>query len=131
MRWERGSVTLVAAVLVGLMTVLAVGLGAFARIVAAREIAQTAADAAALGAAPVTFRPFGGDPDPGEVAARLASGNGGQLVRCTGCVVDLTWRRRVVEVAVRVEADLPGPGRIDVTALAAAEFLPVQLLGLP
>lgn len=131
MSGERGSVAVVAVALVAVVAVLTAALGASARITAAREMAQTAADAAALAAAPVTFRPFGGGFDPVEEAARVAARNGGRLVACTGCDVDVGWRRRVVEVLVLVEAEVPGRGRVEVTATAAAEFVPLQLLQSP
>lgn len=128
---ERGSVAIVIAVLAGLLAVLAAGLGGIGQVVAARETAQLAADAAALAAAPVTFRPFGAGGSPVDEARRYAEVNGARLVRCTGCERDGSWHRRVVEVEVEVSVDVFvfGLGRVEATA--AAEFVPVQLLGAP
>ena len=131
MRGEDGSVTVVLAAVVGLVAVLAVAVGGLSQVVAALDRAQTAADAAALAAAPVTFRPFGSSGDAVGEARRFARANGAELSRCTGCGVDRSWRVRTVEVEVAVVVDLLVLGRSTVTGVAAAEFSPIQLLGAP
>ncbi|MDF1595942.1 MAG: pilus assembly protein TadG-related protein [Acidimicrobiia bacterium] len=128
---EDGSATVVAVFVVGILAVLTAALGGLAQILVAGDMAQTAADAAALAAAPVTFRPFGATGSAVEEAGRFAGANGGRLIRCAGCEPDPSWNRRVVEVEVLVEVDVLGFGRSVVSASAAAEFVPAQLLGLP
>jgi secretion/DNA translocation related TadE-like protein len=125
---ERGSVTIVAAALIGLLAVLTAGLGGLAQVVAARDQAQMAADAAALAAAPVTFRPFGAKGSAHGEAGRFAEANGASLVRCTGCEPDASWQSRIVEVVVSVEVDVLGLGVSSVSATSAAEFNPILLL---
>lgn len=128
---ERGSIGIVLVAVIGLLAVLAAALGGAARVVAAQHTAQVAADAAALAAAPVTFR----QADPTETAlmaaGRIAVANGGRLIDCSGCVADPSWKKRVVEVTVAVDLELPGLGPSSVSAVAAAEFVPVRSLGFP
>lgn len=120
---ERGSASIVMAALAAILVVVAGGLAGVGRLVAAHVQATTAADAAALAAAPLTF--LGGDPE-GE-AARFAAGNGFRLVRC-GCGDDPRFASRVVTVEVAAEVDLGLLGRHQVRARAAAEFDPMDLL---
>lgn len=122
-RAERGSATiLVLVVLAGLIlsgaTIATLGQG---QIAAVR--AQTAADAAALAAAPATFR--GGSPT--VIAAEYAKANGALLVDCQ-CAVDTTWRTRRAKVTVQVPIEVFGLGRVTITRSATAEFEPVALL---
>jgi secretion/DNA translocation related TadE-like protein len=112
---------------VGLMIVLGVMLGTTGHYLAARSHVQMAADAAALAAAPVTFRPFGSQGNPAAEATRLAAANGGRLVRCT-CPINPSWANRTVYVEVVQEVNLIVLGRREVRAVAAAEFAPVELL---
>jgi len=93
---------------------------AVAQVVAARTSAQTAADAAALAVAPVTF--LGGDPP--EEAARLAQANEARLLSFR-CDVDRSWSVRIVRVEVAVAVDVILIGPRTVRAVAAAEFDPV------
>ena len=126
MSWQRGSVGVVAAV--GALLVLVIGLllTDVARTYAARATLSTAADAAALAAAPVTFSSFGTDGNPQRAAAEIAAANGAVLVECN-CAIDRTWsaRRVTVTVAATVDLALLGDGRL--TARAAAEFRPVEM----
>lgn len=112
---------------IGLLVVLGMMLGAIGQFLSAQSRIQAAADAAALAAAPVTFRRFGSAGDPTAEAARLAAANGGRLLRCD-CSIDRSWDPRIVEVEVGEEIRLIGLGPMEVRAKAAAEFLPVQLL---
>jgi hypothetical protein len=123
---ERGSIVLGFATLV-VVFVLVVGLGAVGTGIAAYVQAAGAADAAALAAAPVTFRPFGARGSPRHEAARFASSNGTRLVRCV-CRVDRSWASRTVSVMVERSVDLPGFGRFKVRATSRATFEPEALL---
>ncbi len=92
----------------------------------ARARAQVAADAAALAAAPVTFRPFGAVGSAVDEARRFAAGNGGTLLECR-CAQDQSWRSRTVTVLVSVPADLVLLGATQVTAWSSADFDPTRL----
>jgi hypothetical protein len=99
-----------------------------ARLMVARVEAQTAADAAALAAAPVTFAPFGARGDARSEAERFAAANGARLVDCA-CPPDPVWRARVVTVTVAVDGGgLFGVGEIQ--ARASARFDPTSWLDL-
>jgi secretion/DNA translocation related TadE-like protein len=126
---ERGSVSILAVGLIGMLVVLGLMLGAAGQVLTARSRVQAAADAAALAAAPVTFRRFGSSGDPAAEAARFAEANGVRLIRCF-CPIDRSWHSRIVEVEVGEEINLIGMGLTEVRAKAAAEFIPVQLLPL-
>jgi len=126
---DRGSVSVLILGLVGLMLALGLMLGTAGHYLGVRSQVQAAADAAALAAAPVTFRPFGSSGNPAAEAARFAAENGARLVRCM-CPMDRSWTARIVEVEVGVEISLFGLGQQEVRAVAAAEFVPVQLLSV-
>ncbi len=111
----------------GLVLLLALGVADAGIAFSARLQAAAAADAAALAAAPVTFRPFGAVGGPVAEARRLASANGAVLTGCT-CPIDRTWRPRVVEVVVERRVSLLGLGAITVRASSRAEFSPAALL---
>ena len=115
--------------IIGLIIVLGLMLGTAGHYLSVRSQVQAAADAAALAAAPVTFRPFGSDGNPTVEAARFAARNGARLIRCM-CPIDRSWADRTVEVEVGWEISLLGLGRREVRAVAAAEFSPVELLSL-
>ncbi len=114
--------------LITLVLILAVGVGAVGAGFAAYIDAAGAADAAALAAAPVTFRPFGANGTPTQEAARFASHNGAKLIRCS-CRVDRSWDTRTVTVVVERSVALPGLGRLKVRATSRATFEPAALLG--
>jgi hypothetical protein len=124
---ENGSI-LLGFSLVVVTLLLAVGLGGVGAGVAGYVQAAGAADAAALAAAPVTFRPFGAAGSPAQEAARFASANGTRLVRCT-CPVDRSWVKRTVVVEVKRSVTIVGLGRFDVSATSRATFEPTALLG--
>ncbi len=122
-RGESGSASI--AVVGGAMLVLVVGLlvvdvGVYA---GARARAVGAADAAALAAAPVTFRDFGAGGGPGVEAGRFAAANGVTLLRCD-CRFDPTWAPRTVEIAVTLRVSLLLLGDRTVTVTSRAEFIP-------
>ena len=105
---------------VGLLLIMAAALLDVVSVYSARIRAQTAADAAALAAAPATFAP---DTTPREAARRLAEANGARLVLCR-CRVDLRPYARVVTVKTEVVARLWWWKDIRVPAEARAEFTP-------
>jgi nucleotide-binding universal stress UspA family protein len=105
------------------LSMLVADVGGF---LAARQQVAAAADAAALAAAPVTFRPFGATGSPAQEAARFAAANGASLVWCR-CVVDRTWETREVEVLVQRSVDLILLGRRRITVWSRAEFVPTRL----
>lgn len=123
---DRGSVTVLVLGLVAVVVVLGLMLGTTGQYLAARSQIQAAADAAALAAAPLTFRPFGSTNGPAVEAARLAAANGAQLIDCD-CSIDRSFAVRVVEVEVAADVRLLVLGPRRVRAVAAAEFTPVKL----
>lgn len=92
----------------------------------ARNRAQVAADAAALAAAPVTFRAFGAGGSPAEEAAKYAAINGAWLVACR-CHVDRSWDSRTIAVEVAVVIDAVLLPASEVRATSRAEFVPTAL----
>ena len=112
----------------GIVLLLMVGIADAGMIIAGRYQAATAADAAALAAAPVTFRPFGASGNAVDEAARYAALNGASIVACR-CKSDPSWRARTVEVVVERTVGLFGGGAVTVRARSTAEFDPLALLG--
>lgn len=127
MRGERGSAAILLVAVAGLVLLLALGVADAGIAFSARLQTAAAADAAALAAAPVTFRPFGAAGSPAAEARRLAAANGAVLAQCW-CPIDRTWRSRIVEVVVERRVDLLGLGVITVRASSRAEFAPMALL---
>ena len=113
----------------GLVLLLIVGVADAGLIIAGRHGAASAADAAALAAAPVTFRPFGAAGTPAQEAAKFAVINGASIVACR-CAVDRSWGPRTVEVVVELRIRLIVGGTFSVRARSTAEFDPVALLGV-
>ena len=126
MKRETGAVGLLAAAMATVAVVLALLLADVARVVVARSQVTTAADAAALAAAPVTFSAFGTSGDPGREAAAVAAANGARLVECL-CPVDHSWEARTVTVTVVVDTSLVLLRGREIGARASAEFRPVVL----
>ena len=112
---------------VGLVVVLVVAVASVGTAIAGYTAASNAADAAALAAAPVTFRPFGATGTPSQEAARFASLNGARLVRCV-CPIDGSWNPRTVEVTVTRSVSVLGIGNVAVQATARATFEPIRLI---
>jgi secretion/DNA translocation related TadE-like protein len=117
-------VLLAGALVVLLITLAVVALG---QHLAGRARAQAAADASALAAAPVTFRPFGAEGSPRQEAALFAAANDATLTACR-CPEDPSWEPRTVVVTVRVEYPVILFGRQYAEATARAEFVPTKLL---
>lgn len=127
MRSERGSAAIAAVGVVVLGFVLMVGLAGVGKVVLARSKVVAAAEAGALAAAPVTFRPFGATGSPSAEADRLVRANGAVLVRCY-CPYDPGYGPRTVVVTARLRATVLGIREMTLEATAAAEFSPVALL---
>jgi len=125
---QDGAVSLLMLAVGAMTVVLAVLIADIGGFLAAHLQASAAADAAALAAAPVTFRPFGSAGSPAGEAARFASANGARLVSCR-CPVDPSWARREVEVVVGVPVELIVFGVIEAQARSLADFVPTELVG--
>ncbi|MGI9666298.1 MAG: pilus assembly protein TadG-related protein [Acidimicrobiia bacterium] len=123
---ESGSIVIGFALSI-VVVLLALGVGSAGMIVAAHTAAANAADAAALAAAPVTFRPFGASGSPAGEAAKFASINGAQLRTCT-CPVDRSWDPRTVTVYVVKRLRFPVVGLVTVEAESRATFEPLAML---
>lgn len=89
-------------------------------VVSARTRSQTAADAAALAAAPATFTLAS---PPEDAATRMAEANGARLVWCR-CRVDRRPKVRTVTVETAVVARLWLWEEVTVFARSRAEFIP-------
>lgn len=125
---ERGSASIAVLGVGAVILILSVGLSAVGSYLVARAEAETAADAAALAAAPVTFLPFGARGSPTEEAARFAALNHARLVACR-CPIDPSWEPRTVEVTATRTVVIWPLGTFEVTAAGRAEFVPALLLG--
>jgi secretion/DNA translocation related TadE-like protein len=125
---DRGSATLAVVGVGAVVLVLAVGIAAVGMYLRAQAEVETAADAAALAAAPVTFLPFGATGTPADEAARFAALNHAHLIACR-CPLDPSWEPRTVEVQTIVTVDVWILGSFEVRATGRAEFVPALLLG--
>jgi secretion/DNA translocation related TadE-like protein len=112
---ERGSASVVVAAILVAVMLLALGAADLARVLVAASRAQTAADAAALGAAQELA--LAGGSDPAGSAAALALRNGAELLTCSCAPGTLEAR---VEVRAPVGALLLGPDGLAVAARARA-----------
>ncbi|MGH8958768.1 MAG: Rv3654c family TadE-like protein [Acidimicrobiia bacterium] len=119
---ERGSATILALALVLVVIVTGLALLAAVQLVTARARAITAADAAALAAAPATF-PALGEAAPTQVAADFAESNGARLLRCRCAMVE-SFDPRQVEVEVVVATRIAIVGEVEVRAVSRAEYVP-------
>jgi secretion/DNA translocation related TadE-like protein len=124
---DRGSATVVAVMLVGLVMAALVGLGSLTVLYGVRAEANNAADAAALAAAVATYPPAGAG-DPRAEAARYAAANGAVVVSCD-CPIDSRLDVRSAMVIVEKEVTVPFFGTLKVRAGATGEFDPVAWLG--
>ena len=127
MKGDRGSVSVLMLAVSAVLLVVTLGGAAVGQYLVAAGIAQSAADAAALAAAPVTFRPFGATGTAYQEAARFARENDSRLVSCD-CNQDPSWATRRVEVRVARSVRLLVFGTRRVEAVGRAEFAPVLLL---
>jgi hypothetical protein len=124
---DRGSVALVAIGIIAILLAACLWLGVLASAFAARLVATTAADAAALAAAPVTFLPFGAAGSPSDEAMRFAHLNGTELLSCD-CAINRSFAPRTVTVRVARRVELLGVRFPDAQAIGRAEFVPARLL---
>lgn len=115
MRRERGSVSIVVAAIVLLALVLSLGVADVARVLVARSVARTAADAAALAVAQELALPSGAD--PADVAAAYAERNGAIV---SDCVCAAGTFDATVTVSIVVDGFLLVTGTRTVTARARA-----------
>jgi secretion/DNA translocation related TadE-like protein len=127
MTGDRGGVTIVVVAMMGLLVVLALSVSSVGVLLAERERAVSAAEAAALAAAVATYPPAG-EGSPRQVASEFAGRNGGEVVTCV-CPVDPTLRSRIVVVTVAVTAEVPVFGKVRIGRTARAEFDPLQWMG--
>ena len=116
---QRGSASVVVVAAVALAGIVAAFSADLSRVVVARARAQTAADAAALGAAQELLIPSGTSPE--QVAAHFADRNGGRLV---GCRCDPGSTEAVVTVEVEVALPLLAQTRTVQTSARAVISAP-------
>lgn len=124
---ERGSATVVMLAVTGLLAATLTGATSVGLLLAGRETAASAAEAAALVAAVGTYPGTGRGSPVGE-ATRMAQANGARLESCS-CPVDLSLRPRVVTVRTSVMVRVPLFGGLRVWGAARAEFDPLRWLG--
>ena len=110
--------------ILGTIGVATASLGA---LLAAREQAYTAAEAAALASAVATYPPTGGG-SPRSLAVEFANRNGSQVVGCR-CPIDASFRSRTVTVITALDVEVPVFGKVTVRAAASSEFDPSLWLG--
>ena len=120
---ERGAGSVLTVAVMALVIFVGLAVLGAAQVITARARASTAADAAALAAAPATFPPLAGGNSPIAEALRVAEANGARLISCL-CFRVATFEPRHVEVTVVFPVDLPVLGRRWVEASSAAEFVP-------
>ena len=119
-RGERGAVAMLGVAVVGVLLMMAVAVLDIGAVISARTRSQTAADAAALAAAPATFSLAA---PPRKAAVRMAEANGARLVWCR-CRVDRRPAPRTVSVRTAAVARLWLWGDVTVFAQSRAEFVP-------
>lgn len=116
---DRGSLSIVVAVILGVVVVIGCWTADLAHVAAAASEAQGAADAAALAAAQAIALPTGQAPE--DAAAAYAAANGAVLV---GCRCDPVTFEADVTVAVEVDDLLIGAPRSVVRSARAVVDLP-------
>ena len=104
----------------GVLLMIGIAVLDISAVVSARTRSQTAADAAALAAAPATFTLAS---SPLQAAKRMAEANGARLVWCR-CRVDRRPEVRTVTVETAVVARLWLWKEVTVFAQSRAEFIP-------
>lgn len=124
---ETGSVGIVLLAVAVVTLMLSLAMVAVGQYLVGYAQAQAAADAAALAAAPVTFRPFGATGSAQREAAIFATANGSELIGCS-CPPDPSWEPRTVVITVRRSFPVVLFGDQSVEAVSRAEFIPARLL---
>ena len=112
---DRGSITVVAAAVIGLALVSSMGVTDVARVLVARAHAQAAADSAALAAAQELALATGRRPS--QLAGEYAARNNAAL---RACVCAPGTLQAIVTVDAHVDGLLLIPGRRSVSAVARA-----------
>lgn len=115
---DRGAISTALVGVICAVVILGVVLAGAGQLLAARFRAATAADAAALAAAPATF-----SGDPYAEAVRFATANRAQLVSCE-CRRDRSSAPRIVDTLTEVTVDVVGLGIRRIRARGRAEFVP-------
>ena len=123
---QSGGATLLVGSLLAVAVVVAGLVADVAYVAAARANLTTAADAAALAAAPLTFARFGDESRPDRAAVAIAAEMGVRLEACH-CDIDRSWAPRTVVVVVAADVNLLILRDRNLRATAAAEFRPVDL----
>ncbi len=124
---EEGSVGLLLLAVATVTLVVSLAVVAVGQFLVGYAEAEAAADAAALAAAPVTFRPFGATGTAAQEAALFAAANQSELIGCS-CQTDPSWEPRTVVVTVRRTFPVLLFGVQSVEATSRAEFVPTRLL---
>ena len=127
MNSDSGGVSVLMVALVALLAVVGIGVTSVGGLLAAREQAFSAAEAAALAAAVATYPPAASE-NPARLARDYAAANGASLVTCR-CTVDGTMKVRTVTVVAAVTSDVPLFGELAVKGAARAEFDPRAWMG--
>ncbi len=112
---------------VAVIAVIGVAATSIGSLLAAREQAYTAAEAAALASAVATYPPAGTG-SPVAQAAEYARRNGARLAMCR-CPVDISMLPRTVTVTTALAVEVPIFGQVTVRASARSEFDPGLWLG--
>ena len=124
---EAGGVTVFMVAVMALVAVVGIGVVSVGGLLAAREKAIGAAEAAALAAAVATYPPAASE-SPVGLARTYAAANGASLVTCR-CPVDGSMSVRTVTVVAVVTSDVPLFGELAVKGGARAEFDPRAWMG--
>lgn len=117
---ERGAVAVLGIAVAGVLLMIGIAVLDVSAVISARTRSQTAADAAALAAAPATFSL---ESPPRVAAARMAEANGARLVWCR-CRTDRRPTARTVTVRTAAVARLWLWEEVTVFAQSRAEFIP-------
>lgn len=117
---ERGAVAVLGIVVAGVLLMIGIAVLDVSAVISARTRSQTAADAAALAAAPATFSHAS---PPRVAAALMAEANGARLVWCR-CRTDRRPMARTVTVKTAAVARLWLWEEVTVFAQSRAEFIP-------
>ena len=128
MTGDRGGASVLVVGWVAVVVTIGVATASLGALIAAREQANTAAQAAALAAAVSTYPPAGTGAAPRALAVEFAERNASRLVSCR-CPVDPTLRARVVVVTTALDVEVPIFGEVTVSAAARSEFDPALWLG--
>ncbi len=125
---DRGGASILVIGWVAVVAMIGVATASVGALIAAREQAYTAAEAAALAAAVATFPQAGSTAVPFAQAAEYAGRNGSRVVACH-CPIDATLSPRTVVVTAAIDVEVPIFGEVTIEAAARSEFDPALWLG--